>query len=110
MDTDTDIDTDTDMDMDTDRDMDMDMELGTFTKYLIQRNSPYSAVRNDFNISRRNFQRQYVLSAPFYDEEMTRRFWKIHTAIEIETALHMLAELARSVLWLKKSRYQRFVR
>ncbi len=76
------------MDMDTDTDMDMDMELGNFTKYLIQRNSPFSAVWNDFYISRHNFQRQYVLLAPFYDEKMTRRFGKIHTTIE--TALHMM--------------------
>jgi hypothetical protein len=63
------------MDMDTDIDMDMDMELGTFTQYLISAIVLIALCGMTFiNISRRNFQRQYVLLATFYDEKMTCRF------------------------------------
>jgi frataxin-like iron-binding protein CyaY len=69
METETDIETETDMEMETDMETETNMETepdnarirtwtwncGTFVKYLIQHNSPYSTVWIASDISRRNF-------------------------------------------------------
>jgi hypothetical protein len=51
-----------------DTDADMDIELGTFAKYFVQCNCPYSAIWNALEISRRNFQWRYRLVVPLHYE------------------------------------------
>jgi hypothetical protein len=82
----TDMETETDMEMETDTETETEKETDntrtwkwpwiqtwtwnwrTFAKYFIWRNCPYSAIWNDSEISRRNFQWRYILVAPLHYE------------------------------------------
>jgi hypothetical protein len=71
----------TDMETESDNTRTWTWNCRTFAKHLIWRHSPNSAVWIFSVVSRRNFQRHYVLLELFHDEKMTCRISKIHTAI-----------------------------
>jgi hypothetical protein len=66
---------------------------GTFAKYLIRRNSPYSAIRIAANMSQRNFPRHFLLVEPLRDERMTQKLYRNWNC----SSNDVLAKLERSV-------------